>query len=50
MALPGMAADAEDKHLMADMIPINLTMVQESGFVVCRTFVADREITSEVLS
>jgi hypothetical protein len=26
-----MAADAEDKHLMVHMIPVNLTMVQESG-------------------
>ena len=30
-SLPGMFAEAKDKHLIAHMIPINLTRVQESG-------------------
>jgi hypothetical protein len=30
MPLPEMAANAEDKHLITDMIPICLTMAQES--------------------
>jgi hypothetical protein len=32
MPLPEMAANTEDKHLIADMIPIWLTMVQKSRF------------------
>jgi hypothetical protein len=49
LPLPAMAADVEDKHLIAHLISIGLTIVQESCSVFCRTFVANREITSEAL-